>query len=354
MKAMVCEMCGSNDLMKKDGAFVCQHCGTKYSVEEAKKLFVEGIVKIDHSDEIRNLYDVARRARKENNSTTAQKYYEMLLEKDASNWEPVFYSVYYTYGTMKNGEIGNKTIEIKNCLNTVSLMLDDLDEESRKTALKELEESVKEIIVILQASSTNYHNMVPMAARDPFGKRDRTIYIAELAFAMADCLRKNELSVNAAEMYKIAITILATENIFVINADNLTNLQPVNYNSILERMNDASEYIRQVEPNYLSEREIWFRDNGDKKGGCYVATAVYGSYDCPQVWTLRRFRDFTLAETWYGRAFIRTYYAISPTLVKWFGQTEWFKNLWKPTLDRMVDKLNSNGVSNQPYNDYHW
>ncbi|NLX93020.1 MAG: hypothetical protein GXZ02_03995, partial [Clostridiales bacterium] len=39
-------------------------------------------------------------------------------------------------------------------------------------------------------------------------------------------------------------------------------------------------------------------------GGCYVATAVYGSYDCPQVWTLRRYRDYTLAETWYGRAFI--------------------------------------------------
>ena len=39
--------------------------------------------------------------------------------------------------------------------------------------------------------------------------------------------------------------------------------------------------------------------------GCYVATAVYGSYDCPQVWTLRRFRDNALAKTWYGRACIR-------------------------------------------------
>ena len=54
---------------------------------------------------------------------------------------------------------------------------------------------------------------------------------------------------------------------------------------------------------------------------CYVATAVYGSYDCPEVWILRRYRDYTLAETWYGRAFIHTYYAISPTLVKWFGHT---------------------------------
>ena len=45
--------------------------------------------------------------------------------------------------------------------------------------------------------------------------------------------------------------------------------------------------------------------SGSSSGGCYVATAVYGSYDCPQVWTLRRYRDYTLAETWYGRAFIR-------------------------------------------------
>ena len=31
--------------------------------------------------------------------------------------------------------------------------------------------------------------------------------------------------------------------------------------------------------------------------GCYVATAVYGSYDCPEIWTLRRFRDKVLART---------------------------------------------------------
>lgn len=88
--------------------------------------------------------------------------------------------------------------------------------------------------------------------------------------------------------------------------------------------------------------------------GCYVATAVYGSYDCPQVWTLRRFRDNTLAQTWYGRAFVKTYYAISPTLVKWFGSTEWFKKMWRGTLDRMVAKLQSKGVESTPYEDKQW
>ena len=89
-------------------------------------------------------------------------------------------------------------------------------------------------------------------------------------------------------------------------------------------------------------------------GGCYVATCVYGSYDCPEVWTLRRYRDNTLGATWYGRAFVRLYYAISPTLVKWFGKTRWFKRLWRGKLDRMVAKLQSHGVENTPYSDKQW
>mgnify|MGYP004663160831 FL=1 len=89
----------------------------------------------------------------------------------------------------------------------------------------------------------------------------------------------------------------------------------------------------------------------EHEGGCYVATAVYGSYDCPEVWTLRRFRDKTLAETWYGRAFIRLYYAISPTLVKYFGKAKWFQRLFRKPLDGFVKKLNASGFEDTPYDD---
>lgn len=91
-----------------------------------------------------------------------------------------------------------------------------------------------------------------------------------------------------------------------------------------------------------------------KSGGCYVVTAVYGSYDCPQVWTLRRYRDFALAETWHGRAFIHLYYAVSPTIVKWFGKTGWFKKLWRNVLDKKVRRLNMEGYENTPYSDRNW
>lgn len=86
-------------------------------------------------------------------------------------------------------------------------------------------------------------------------------------------------------------------------------------------------------------------------GGCYIATAVYGSYDCPEVWTLRRFRDQILAVTWFGRLFIKVYYATSPTLVRWFGQSGWFKKFWRKPLSRLVNTLHSKGFDDTPYID---
>lgn len=93
------------------------------------------------------------------------------------------------------------------------------------------------------------------------------------------------------------------------------------------------------------------RQEAEQKSGCYIATAVYGSYDCPEVWTLRRFRDNTLDRTWYGRAFIRAYYAVSPTLVRWFGKGSWFQALFRPMLDRLVDRLRQSGVEDTAYQD---
>ena len=88
--------------------------------------------------------------------------------------------------------------------------------------------------------------------------------------------------------------------------------------------------------------------------GCYVATAVYGSYNCPEVWVLRRFRDYVLAKTFYGRLFIKLYYTISPIIVKIFGKTEWFKNMCRIPLGRLVSKLQRNDIKNTPYQDKQW
>ena len=120
------------------------------------------------------------------------------------------------------------------------------------------------------------------------------------------------------------------------------------------RAKKCAERILEIDPTNSEAKKILNKPTTQNSSYCYIATAVYGSYDRKEVWTLRRFRDNTLASTWYGRAFIKTYYAISPTLVKWFGETQWFKNMWKPTLDKMVKNLNNKGVENTPYNDKQW
>jgi len=50
MKQIVCEMCGGKELIKRDSVYICQNCGTKYSVEEAKKMIVE----VDNSNKLEN------------------------------------------------------------------------------------------------------------------------------------------------------------------------------------------------------------------------------------------------------------------------------------------------------------
>lgn len=90
--------------------------------------------------------------------------------------------------------------------------------------------------------------------------------------------------------------------------------------------------------------------SGQKKG-CYIATCVYGSYDCPEVWTLRRFRDECLARTVMGRTFIKAYYALSPKLVHAFGTTKLFNRFWRGRLNKLVGVLITKGYSNTPYED---
>lgn len=41
MKKMICEVCGESSFLKENGVFVCQTCGMKYSLAEAKKLVKE-------------------------------------------------------------------------------------------------------------------------------------------------------------------------------------------------------------------------------------------------------------------------------------------------------------------------
>lgn len=75
------------------------------------------------------------------------------------------------------------------------------------------------------------------------------------------------------------------------------------------------------------------------KSGCFIATAVYGDYEAPEVLVLRRFRDNVLGQSVLGRTFIRTYYATSPRIADWLRFHDSIKGGVKKLLDRFVDYL---------------
>ncbi len=86
-------------------------------------------------------------------------------------------------------------------------------------------------------------------------------------------------------------------------------------------------------------------------GGCYVATAVYGSYDCSEVRVLRRWRDERLSLSSVGRGFVRFYYKVSPAAVRAFGSRRWFSSLLRRPLDSFVGRLRARGYSDLDYQD---
>ena len=61
------------------------------------------------------------------------------------------------------------------------------------------------------------------------------------------------------------------------------------------------------------------RQEGLSQSKCFVATACYGSPDCPEVLALRRFRDERLLTSALGRLLVDAYYALSPPVARFVG-----------------------------------
>lgn len=95
--------------------------------------------------------------------------------------------------------------------------------------------------------------------------------------------------------------------------------------------------------------KYWFKKSADagnteakkwiNKSSCFIATAVYGSYDHPKVLTLRQFRDSTLAKNRLGRISIKVYYFIGPKLAWFVHKSKTLHDVCQYFLDKFVARL---------------
>lgn len=346
MKRIVCEMCNGNEFIKENDLFVCQHCGTKYSLEDAKKMMIEvtvdvtGTVKIDNSDKLKKLYESARHANKIGNIETSLKFYEMILAENPTDWESSFYSTFFQAQNCTLDDITSKSNSITSLIPTIVPKLEKMEDISRKEQLELLVNNVNNLVDKLSNRALkNYQDRYAkdnnkIMSGNSNDMRERTNAISNICYTLGDEL---EMQLNDTQLIKEYVPKLYKQG-----NTSMRKIPIMVRNGFDSRkVKEYSEKIQQYDATY----------NPTTSAGCYIATSIYGSYDCPQVWTLRRYRDYSLSNSFYGRIFIKIYYAISPTIVKWFGKKKWFNKFWKKKLDSMVSKLNTNGFDSTPYED---
>lgn len=137
MKQIVFEVCGSNDLVKEDGCFICQYCGAKYSPEEAKRLIVEvngkvdvsgSKVTVDNTSFVERSLENARRAKAKEDWEECEKYYNMVEQYEPTNIEAIFYS---SYGKARMALVDSDRFKreqkIKVLKNSISVIDDNYD-----------------------------------------------------------------------------------------------------------------------------------------------------------------------------------------------------------------------------------
>ncbi len=105
MKKIVCDLCESTEFTKEGGFFICQGCGTKYSLEEAKGMMreVEGAGPVStgtpvtavpmgnpNQQQIDNLLLLATNAYSASNNEETEKYCNRAIEYDAMCYKAWF------------------------------------------------------------------------------------------------------------------------------------------------------------------------------------------------------------------------------------------------------------------------
>ncbi len=196
MKQLTCEMCGSTDLIKQDGVFVCQSCGTKYSVEEAKKMMVEGTVevtgtvKVDASEKVKNLYALARRANEDCNAEMAAKYYEMISLENPLDWEATFYFNYFKAKQTTLGDLENSIIRFSNSLTSIFEIIKNSNETNKDELIREIILRINDVCKSWAYWSKSHYRKFENVNSSVNDLRNRMFAIADLQKNTADCLQE--------------------------------------------------------------------------------------------------------------------------------------------------------------------
>ena len=133
-------MCGSIDLVKEDGLFICQNCQTKYSVEEAKKMMIEGPVQVDNSHLVQNYLEMAERAYQSSNNSETENYCNKIIEVEPKNYRALMLK-----GKAAGWDSTLKNNRISEAITCFSSAISNAPEEEKEEMIQEAKSEVEKL-----------------------------------------------------------------------------------------------------------------------------------------------------------------------------------------------------------------
>jgi hypothetical protein len=91
-----------------------------------------------------------------------------------------------------------------------------------------------------------------------------------------------------------------------------------------------------------STHTVKFGDNikvEPQGGGCFIATAAYGTPFAQEINVLRHWRDASLKPNYLGNLFVRFYYKVSPPIAKVVAKHSFLRKLVRISLAPIVNIL---------------
>ncbi len=282
MKVFVCEMCGSNDLLKQDGFYVCQNCGAKYSPDEAKKLMVEGTVKVDNSEFVAKYLTNARRAKQKEDWEETEKYYNMVEQNDPSNIEAIFYSAYgKAVASLSVNDIYRREDIFKALKNSVGILDDNYDPEKSKEIKPVLEQIVADTIRLFSRKFvyTEYKNGYGVVTSEDSAKTYQLFIdvAVELNTTLEQILKKTTLKADKLFLYKQQLRL---SEFMAFDDSHLIMDGKINW---CDRAQLVSGRIRGIDPthvsrDYIAAREELMKSASRKKAGGVAKGVLIGVF----------------------------------------------------------------------------
>ena len=252
MKQLTCEMCGSTELVKQDGFFVCQTCGCKYSVEEARKMMIEGTVdvqgtvKVDNSAFVEKYLANARRAKQKEDWEETEKYYNMVEQNDPTNIEAIFYS---SYGKTKQSLVDSDIYKRQAVFNVlkkcISILDDNYDTNKDYDDQLNVIQNISDDLISLFGSSYVYNTKKNQYGMVTWSDKNETVSLFTDV-----CLAYCETLTNIAEKYpKDEKCVPYYKLALYMSEYALSNLQ-VKKNVMINIITSYHEKIHEVDPSH--------------------------------------------------------------------------------------------------------